>query len=132
MNSFTLTAVGNLAQDPVLASRTDGSTARFRLLGDDYAGRDEHGAPREVVTGVWFVAFDAVAETIAANARKGDQLILHAQIRSNDWTDKLGEKHYDHSFIVKSFRFGAPGRASRAQFAELRDAADADALHPLT
>jgi hypothetical protein len=28
-------------------------------------------------------------------------------------TNKQGDKHYDHSFVVQGFRFGAPGGAKR-------------------
>ena len=121
MNSFTVTAVGNLAKDPELASKGDTTYTRFCLVGNDYAGRDEHGNAREAVTLVWFVAFENMGEAIAKNARKGDQLILQANIRSNNWTDKDGEKQYDHSFIVQNFRFGAPGKIKREEMAARRD-----------
>jgi single-strand DNA-binding protein len=121
MNSFTVTAVGNLAKNPELASKGDTTYTRFCLVGNDYAGRDEHGNAREAVTLVWFVAFESMGEAIAKNARKGDQLILQANIRSNNWTDKDGEKQWDHSFVVQNFRFGAPGKIKREEMAARRD-----------
>jgi len=117
MNSFSVTAVGNLAKNPELAIKGDTTYTRICLVGNDYAGKDEHGNVREAVTSLWFVAFEGLGETIAKNARKGDQLILQAQIRSNNWTDKEGEKQYDYSFVVQSFRFGAPGKAKREELA---------------
>jgi len=57
MNSFKLTAVGNLARNPELVAKSDTLYTRFCLVGNDYAGRDEEGAAREVVTSLWFVAF---------------------------------------------------------------------------
>ena len=117
MNSFTITAVGNLAKNPELTVKGDTTYTRFCLVGNDYAGKDEQGNAREAVTSLWFVAFEGLGESIAKNARKGDQLILQAQIRSNNWTDKEGEKQYDYSFVVHSFRFGAPGRAKREELA---------------
>ena len=113
MNSFTVTAVGNLAKDPELAYKGDTSYTRFCLVGNDYAGKDEHGNARELATSLWMVAFESLGEAIAKNARKGDQLIVQAQIRANIWTDREGDKVYDHSFVVQSFRFGAPGRLKR-------------------
>jgi single-strand DNA-binding protein len=115
MNSFTLTAVGNLARNPELVSKGDKSHARFCLVGNDYAGKDEEGAAREVVTSLWFVAFGAMGEAIARNCRKGDQLIVDARVRSSNWTDEQGEKQYDHSFVVQGFKFGAPGKAKREE-----------------
>ena len=117
MNSFNLTAVGNLAKNPELAVKGDTTYTRFCLVGNDYAGKDEHGNPREVATSLWFVAFESLGEAIAKNVRRGDQLIVYAQLRSDNWTDKDGEKHYDHSFIVQGFRFGAPGKVKREELA---------------
>lgn len=115
MNSFTLTAIGNLARNPELTVKGDVTYARFCLVGNDYAGRDEEGGAREVATSLWFVAFGALGETIARTARKGDQLIVNAYVRADQWTDKQGEKRYDYSFVVQGFRFGAPGRAKREE-----------------
>ncbi|MGO9512374.1 MAG: single-stranded DNA-binding protein [Steroidobacteraceae bacterium] len=121
MNSFSVTAVGNLAKNPELTVKGDTTYTRFCLVGNDYAGKDEQGNAREAVTSLWFVAFEGLGETIAKNARKGDQLILQAQIRSNHWTDKEGERQYDYSFVVQSFRFGAPGKAKREELARRED-----------
>ena len=121
MNSFTLTAVGNLARNPELVAKSDSSYTRFCLVGNDYAGKDDQGNARETVTSLWFVAFESIGEAIAKNTRKGDQLILQAHIRANNWTDKEGEKQYDHSFIIQNFRFGAPGKIRREELAARRD-----------
>src|SRR5690242_15713948 len=115
MNSFRLTAVGNLARDPELAAHNDKSYARFCLVGNDYAGKDEDGSTREAVTTVWFTAFGALGEILARTARKGDQLIVEARVRSNNWTDRQGEKQYDHDFVVQGYRYGAPGKIKREE-----------------
>jgi single-strand DNA-binding protein len=115
MNSFTLLAVGNLGRNPELVAKGDVTYTRFVLLGTDYR-RDDEGGSREFVTSLWFVAFGPIGETIARNARKGDQLLVQAQVRANNWIDKHGEKQYDHSFIVDRFRFGAPGKLKREEF----------------
>jgi single-strand DNA-binding protein len=128
MNSFTMTAVGNLAKDPELAVKGGTTYTKFCLLGNDYAGKDEQGNAREAVTSVYFVAFEGVGETIAKNALKGDQLIVQAHIRANNWIDKNGEKQYDYSFVVQSFRFGAPGRAKRSELAARHDERELDVL----
>ncbi len=116
MNSFTLTAVGNLARNPEAVAKGDVMYTRFCLVGNDYAGKDEKGAPREIVTTLWFVAFGPLGEALVRNTRKGDQLIVEAQVRANNWTDKQGEKQYDHDFVVQGFRFGAPGKVKREEF----------------
>jgi len=125
MNSFTLTAVGNLARNPEAVAKGDITYTRFLLVGNDYAGKDDEGAPREIVTSLWFVAFGGLAESLARSARKGDQLIIEARVRASNRTDKQGEKQYDHDFVVQGFRFGAPGKIKR----EERDARRDDGAH---
>jgi single-strand DNA-binding protein len=125
MNSFHITAIGNLAKNPELIAKVDVSYTRLCVIGNDYAGKDEDGSAREIVTSVWFVAFGALGEAIATNARKGDQLILEARMRSSNWTDQQGEKQYDYSFVVEGFRFGAPGKATREEL-ELRREGDVE------
>lgn len=121
MNSFTLTAVGQLARNPELVAKGSTAYTKFCLVGNDYAGKDEEGAAREVVTSLWFVAFGALGEAIARHSRKGDQLFVEARVRGSNWTDKQGEKQYDHSFVVQGFRFGAPGRTKREERANGRE-----------
>jgi single-strand DNA-binding protein len=121
MNSFTVTAIGNLAKNPELVAKGDTTYTRFCLIGNDYAGKDERGASREVVTSVWFVAFGPLGEAIARNTLKGDQLILDARMGASNWTDHRGEQQYDHSFIVEGFRFGAPGKAKRDELEHRRE-----------
>ncbi len=128
MNSFTVTAVGNLARNPELVAKGETLYTRFCLVGNDYAGRDEEGTAREVTTGLWFVAFGSIGEALAKNARKGDQLIVSARIRASNWTDKQGDRQYDHSFVVQGFRFGAPGKAKREEFDNQHDD---DAAHAI-
>jgi single-strand DNA-binding protein len=128
MNSFTVTAVGNLAKDPELAMKGNKTHTRICLVGNDYAGKDEDGNAREVVTSVYFVAFESLGEAIAKNARVGDQLVIQAQMRSNNWTDKDGEKRYEYSFVIQNFRFGAPGKAKREELAARRGENEIEAL----
>jgi single-strand DNA-binding protein len=122
MNSFTLTAVGNLARNPEAVAKGDITYTRFCLVGNDYAGKDDEGAPREIVTSLWFVAFGPLGESLVRNTRKGDQLIVEARVRSNNWTDKQGEKQYDLDFVVQGFRFGAPGKIKRGERDARREA----------
>jgi single-strand DNA-binding protein len=113
MNSFNLFAIGHLADDPERHEKDGKTYARFALIGNDFAGKDRD----ELTTSVFFVAFHPLGEAIATHARKGDQLIVEAQVRANNWTDTEGEKKYSYSFIVNGFRFGAPGKVKREELA---------------
>ena len=109
MNSFHLTAIGRLAGDPTTGTNGD---VRFALIGEDYAGKNRE----PVKTSVYFVAFNSIGEAIAAHAKKGDQLIVAAQLRANNY-EKDGKTVYDYSYIVQGFKFGAPGKAKRQALA---------------
>jgi single-strand DNA-binding protein len=113
MNSFTITAVGNVARDPERGTHAAGSYTRICLVGSDIDGRDEHGQPRETVTSAWFVAFGKLGDILARNVRTGDQLVLQAQMRNNTRANRDGKRQYELSFVIQQFRFGAPGRATR-------------------
>ena len=107
MNSFTLTAIGNLARNPELCARGDSTFARFCLVGDDEVPEGPEGRQsREVVTSLWFFAFGDIAAEIACQARKGDQLILEAKVVAHNWAERGHEQH-GCTFLVTGFRFGA-------------------------
>ena len=115
MNSFTVFATGNLAVAPESGTKGDRSYTWFRLIGNDYGGKDQTGNPIEVATSVWFIAFGRTGDAIAQNCQVGDQLIVTARIRQNNWTDKHDQKRYDHSYQVEGFKFGRLGRISRGE-----------------
>ena len=113
MNSFTFIGIGTLARNPEVTAKGDVAYVRFCLSGDDYAESDEEvSCARKVINAVWFLAFDEIADRIATHARKGDQLIVTARIRTHDWTDKEGNRHSASVFIVTGLRFGAKGGPS--------------------
>ena len=110
MNSFTFIGIGNLARNPEFAAKGDVAYVRFCLIGADHAEPDEDSDhAREVFNSVWFLAFDEIADRIARHARKGDQLIVTARIRSYGWVDREGASRSGTLFIVTDFRFGAKG-----------------------
>ena len=103
---------GRLAAAPELAGNGDKARCKFRLIANEYAGKDDGGAVKERTVALPFTAFRAKAEAIAKHARKGDQLIVTARIENNNF-EHQGEERFDYNFIVDDFEFGAPGAESR-------------------
>lgn len=116
MKGFTVFGVGNVAADLELQTKGDTSYVRVPLIANDYAGKDAKGKAREVKTQIFFVAFGSTAEAITQHVRKGDQLIVQASVESNNY-ERKGETVYDHSYIIDSFKFGAPGALKREELA---------------
>ena len=107
MNSFALRAVGNLARNPEVVSNDIVTVIRFCLVGQDQPGKDEPWAPREISTSLWFYAFDQIATSILANARKSDQLILEARLSAANKIAKDGNRLQEVDFIVTGLKYGA-------------------------
>jgi len=115
MNHFHFT--GRVAKAVTLSGQGDRAVAKFTLIRNQYAGKDEGGDAIERMVAIQFTAFRKKAEAIAKNFFKGDQMIVAARVENNNYTDKDGADHYDFAFIVDDFEFGAPGEEKRAELA---------------
>jgi single-strand DNA-binding protein len=109
---------GRLAKPVTLTGQGDRQYAKFTLIRNQYAGKDDQtGDTREKTVAVQFTAFRGKAEAIARNCFKGDQLFITAHVENNDYTDVDGVQQYGHEYIVEDFDFGAPGPEKRAALA---------------
>lgn len=109
---------GRLANTPELETRGDTKLTRYRLIRNEYAGKDAAGQRRERQVSVAFTSFGQQAEFLAGNALVGDQLVIHAEIRNNNYTDSDGRERYEFNFHTKDVEFGAPGPEKRRRMAE--------------
>jgi single-strand DNA-binding protein len=110
---------GRLAKAPALTGSGDRAYTRFTLIRNEYAGKDDQGESMERQVSLQFTAFRGMAEAIAKNFMKGDQMIVTARVENNNYPDKeSGEIIYGTSFILESFDYGAPGPAKRAELAK--------------
>src|SRR5690348_12242840 len=110
MNRFHFT--GRLADKP--QSKTHGETivTTFRLIRNEYAGPDR---PERVVA-IPFVMFGPRGQVLAQHSLTGDQLVIEATIRNNNYT--VGdEERYGYDFVAEDFEFGAPGKLKRDELA---------------
>lgn len=110
---------GRLAATPELKQSDNKTRTRFRLIRNEYAGRDADDQVREREVSINFVAFGKTAEAIAAHCLVGDQLIVEATIWNNDYTDSNNIERFDFNFVVQEFDFGAPGAAKRKKLSEV-------------
>ena len=125
MNHFHFT--GRMAKAVTLSGQGDRAVAKFTLIRNQYAGKDEGGEALEKPVAVQFTAFRKKGEAIAKNFFKGDQMVVVARVENNNYTDNDGVDQYDFSFVVDDFDFGAPGEEKRAERAARRQGAAAHA-----
>lgn len=115
MNHFHFT--GRLAKAVTLQGQGERAVAKFTLIRNQYAGKDEGtGESLERTVAIQFTAFRAKAEAIAKNFLKGDQMVVVSRVENNNFT-KDGVDHYDFNFVVDDFDFGAPGAEKRSELA---------------
>ena len=107
---------GRLAAEPLFS---DNGTPRclFRLIRSEYAGRDADGNTKERTVALPITAFGKPATMLRDNVMVGDQLMVHCEIRNNNYVDKDGKENYGHDFVYVSHEFGAPGPAKREKLA---------------
>lgn len=113
INSFHFD--GRLTETPTLEQPKDKKLTSFVLIQNKKYG------DKEWTVRVRFTAFEGIAETITKHCLVGDQLMINAELRNNDYTDQDDKKHYDMDFLVVDFSFGAPGPAKRKQLEESRE-----------
>lgn len=88
--------IGRLGRDPETRQTASGATmASFSLA--VYAGKDKEG--NALTNWFDFVAFGAVAETLAARHVKGQELYCVARVGWNSWTDADGRNVRKPSFV---------------------------------
>lgn len=118
MNHFHFS--GRHAKAVTLTGHGDKAVAKFTLIRNQYAGKDEEsGESLERTVAVQFTAFRKKAEAIAKNFFKGDQMVVVARVENNNY-EKDGVEHFGFNFVVDDFDFGAPGEEKRAELAARR------------
>lgn len=116
MNKLFFT--GRVAAAPEFKRHGATAVTKFRLIRNEYAGKDDKNEAMERQVAVPFTAFGKIAEAISEHVLKGDQLVIEARLENNKFTDGQGVERYDYNFIVAEFEFGAPGEEKRKQLAE--------------
>lgn len=112
MNLNKVFVLGNLTQDPQKKNLPSGqpvvnfgvATNRF------YTGRD--GQKQQEVEFHNVVAFGRLADTISQYLTKGSMILVEGRLRTRNWQDSSGVKHYRTEIIAERMQLGPKG-ASR-------------------
>ena len=126
--STQVTVIGNLTREIELRYAASGTAlASFGLASNR---RKKNGDQWEDETSyIKCVAFQTLAENIAASADKGTRLIVSGYLKQNDWVDKEGTERRELELVVNDagleLRFD-PAAHQRAERTHHRDRAAAD------
>ena len=93
--------IGRLTADPdVKASPAGLYVANMRLATNTYAGKDEEGQSKEQTEFHLLVAFGKQAEFAGQYLRKGRQVYAEGRLKTSNWTDSAGQKHYRTEVVL--------------------------------
>lgn len=105
MSNPNITLIGRVANDVEFKTLPSGtSVARFRLITNDRR-KNAFGEWEDHDTSGWNItAWDRLAENIAGEFNRGEQIIVNGVIKETSWVDGVGNKKY--SFEVKAQHIG--------------------------
>jgi len=101
--------VGRLATDPDVKAAANGThVAKFRLVTNSYAGKDDDGTRKEHAEFHSLVMFGRLAEVAGDYLRKGKLIYADGRLQTSSWEDPDGKKKYSTEVVVESFQILTP------------------------
>lgn len=95
--------LGNLGSDPEVRFMPSGKqTAQFSLATNRRYKIE--GQVREETEWFQIVAFGRLAEICSEFLKKGKQVFIEGRMRTRNWTDNSGQKHYRTEVIAEGMR----------------------------
>lgn len=107
MNNVTI--FGNLTKDPVTPETKGTKVTRFTVA-DNYGKGDDAGVNFWNVT-----TFGKAAEAIEKYCKKGTALIVYGTMKTNQYTDKDGNKREYTELLANGFSFVGDGKKDEAK-----------------
>jgi single-strand DNA-binding protein len=96
---------GNLVANPTLRETNSGTPVASATIANNDFLNDGEGQRQQVTTFVDVTVLGESGENFAALAKKGQEIIVEAQLRRNDWESEDGQKHSKHYFKAESWQF---------------------------
>ena len=96
--------IGNLGADPEVRYTGSGdAVANFRIACTEQ-WKDKDGNKQERTEWVSLVAFKRLAEIIGQYLKKGMQIYVDGQLRTEKWTDKEGQDRYTTKVYIDTMK----------------------------
>ena len=131
--STNITVVGNLTREIELRYAASGTAIASFGLASNRRKKVGDGKYEDETSYIKCVAFQTLAENIAASADKGTRLIVSGYLKQNEWTAKDGTERKELELIANDagleLRFD-PAAHQRAERTTHRDRAAAAAEEP--
>jgi single-strand DNA-binding protein len=122
--------VGRLGRDPETRYTSGGQVVCNFSMATDENYKDRSGERQKHTEWHRIVLWGKQAEIAQQYLKKGSQIYLEGRIRTNEWTDKEGQKRTGIDIIGSNFRMLDSRSVSVARGATASGSADFDAAAP--
>jgi single-strand DNA-binding protein len=97
--------VGNVGADPDIRTLDTGAkVARVRIATTERIFNRQSQESREHTEWHSVVLWRGLADVVDKYVRKGSQIYVEGPLRSNEWTDKQGAKHYGVEIVANDLK----------------------------
>jgi single-strand DNA-binding protein len=105
MNINRIIISGNLVANPTLSETNSGTPVASATIANNEFFNGGDRRRQQVTTFVDVTVWGKSGENFAALAKKGQEIIIEAQLRRNDWESEDGQKHSKHYLNGESWQF---------------------------
>ncbi len=96
--------IGNLGQDPEVRYMPNGAAVANITLATSESWKDQQGQIQERTEWHRVVLYKRLAEITGEYLRKGSKVYIEGRLRTREWTDQQGAKHYTTEIIASSLQ----------------------------
>jgi single-strand DNA-binding protein len=97
--------IGNVGRDPEVRHLEGGSAVANFTLATSERFKDKNGATQDITEWHNIVCWRNLAELSEKYIRKGSQIFVEGKIRTRNWTDQQGVKHYSTEVVADEAYF---------------------------
>ncbi len=117
---------GHVGADAELRYIPDGTPVVSFRLATNETYIDKAGERKTSTEWHWCQAFGSLAKTLGEYGTKGKHLRIEGRLRTREYTDKAGVKHYPTNVVVEEFKFGPLASGDKKPAEEVTGKASTD------
>jgi single-strand DNA-binding protein len=106
MNLNKAFVLGNVTRDPEVRSMPNGGQVTNFSIATNRVWKDAQGQKKEEAEFHNIVCFGKLADITARYLTKGSLVLIEGRIKTRNWTDTAGVKHYKTEIIAETMQLG--------------------------
>lgn len=115
MNFNKAFILGNLTRDPEVRALPSGQPVVSFSIATNRYFTDAQGQRKEEVEFHNIVAFGKLADIVSRYLTKGSMVLIEGRIKTRNWQDQQGQKHWKTEIIAEGLQMGPKGTSNPGQ-----------------